>query len=124
MNNTSPSIRPSLYAYSGAANTQKTTGRNSSSGGGVGVSIGAGISVFASVNAAKGSEKGNGTEWTETTTDSGKTVTINSGRDTVLNGAQVNGNRIIADVGHDLLISSQQDTSKYDSKQTSVAAGD
>ncbi|HGE9234374.1 TPA: contact-dependent inhibition effector tRNA nuclease [Escherichia coli] len=113
---------------SGAANTQKTTGRNSSSGGGVGVSIGAGgngagISVFASVNAAKGSEKGNGTEWTETTIDSGKTVTINSGRDTVLNGAQVNGNRIIADVGHDLLISSQQDTSKYDSKQTSVAAG-
>ncbi|ELT9564108.1 hemagglutinin repeat-containing protein, partial [Escherichia coli] len=113
---------------SGAANTQKTTGRNSSSGGGVGVSIGAGgngagISVFASVNAAKGREKGNGTEWTETTIDSGKTVTINSGRDTVLNGAQVNGNRIIADVGHDLLISSQQDTSKYDSKQTSVAAG-
>lgn len=113
---------------SGAANTQKTTGRNSSSGGGVGVSIGAGgngagISVFASVNAAKGSEKGNGTEWTETSIDSGKTVTINSGRDTVLNGAQVNGNRIIADVGHDLLISSQQDTSKYDSKQTSVAAG-
>ncbi|HDK0664104.1 TPA: hemagglutinin repeat-containing protein, partial [Escherichia coli] len=93
----------------------------------VGVSIGAGkgagISAFASVNAAKGREKGNGTEWTETTTDSGKTVTINSGRDTVLNGAQVNGNRIIADVGHDLLISSQQDTSKYDSKQTSVAAG-
>lgn len=112
---------------SGAANTQKTTGRNSSSGGGVGVSIGAGkgagISAFASVNAAKGREKGNGTEWTETTTDSGKTVTINSGRDTVLNGAQVNGSRIIADVGHDLLISSQQDTSKYDSKQTSVAAG-
>ncbi|GDU33495.1 hemagglutinin-related protein [Escherichia coli] len=94
----------------------------------MGVSIGAGgngagISVFASVNATKGSEKGNGTEWTETTIDSGKTVTINSGRDTVLNGAQVNGNRIIADVGHDLLISSQQDTSKYDSKQTSVAAG-
>ncbi|HEI3104631.1 TPA: hemagglutinin repeat-containing protein, partial [Escherichia coli] len=113
---------------SGAANTQKTTGRNSSSSGGVGVSIGAGgngagISVFASVNAAKGSEKGNGTEWTETTIDSGKTVTINSGRDTVLNGAQVNGNRIIADVGHDLLISSQQDSNKYDSKQNSVAAG-
>ncbi|EJW6852097.1 hemagglutinin repeat-containing protein, partial [Escherichia coli] len=113
---------------SGAANTQKTTGRNSSSGGGVGVSIGAGgngagISVFASVNAAKGSEKGNGTEWTETTIDSGKTVTIKSGNDTMLNGAQVNGNKIVADVGHDLLISSQQDSNKYDSKQNSVAAG-
>ncbi|WP_244587494.1 hemagglutinin repeat-containing protein, partial [Escherichia coli] len=43
---------------------------------------------------------------------------IQAGGDTVLNGAQVNGNKIIADVGHDLLISSQQDTSKYDSKQT------
>ncbi|MWL80978.1 hypothetical protein GQM10_27665, partial [Escherichia coli] len=43
--------------------------------------VGAGINVFASVNAAKG----NGAEWTETTLDKGKTVTINSGRDMVLN---------------------------------------
>ncbi|MDA8480879.1 VENN motif pre-toxin domain-containing protein, partial [Citrobacter sp. Awk 4] len=42
---------------------------------------------------------------------------------TVLDGAQVNGNKIVADVGHDLLMRSQQDTNKYDSKQTSVAAG-
>ena len=112
---------------SGAANTQQSSGKNSSSGGGVGVSIGAGkgagISVFANINAAKGKDKGNGTDWTETTVDSGKTVTIKSGNDTVLNGAQVNGNKIVADVGRDLLMSSQQDTSKYDSKQSSVAAG-
>ncbi|GEC66815.1 hemagglutinin-like protein [Raoultella terrigena] len=112
---------------SGAANTQQSSGKNSSSGGGVGVSIGAGkgagISVFANVNAAKGKDNGNGTDWTETTIDSGKTVTIKSGNDTVLNGAQVNGNKIVADVGHDLLMSSQQDTNKYDSKQSSVAAG-
>ncbi|MGN2425918.1 hemagglutinin repeat-containing protein [Klebsiella electrica] len=113
---------------SGAANTQQSSGKNSSSGGGVGVSIGAGgngagISVFANVNAAKGKDKGNGTDWTETTLDSGKTVTIKSGNDTVLNGAQVNGNKIVADVGHDLLMRSQQDNNDYDSKQTSVAAG-
>lgn len=113
---------------SGAANTQQSGGKNSSSGGGVGVSIGAGgngagISVFANVNAAKGKDKGNGTDWTETTLDSGKTVTIKSGNDTVLNGAQVNGNKIVADVGHDLLMRSQQDNNDYDSKQTSVAAG-
>ena len=112
---------------SGAANTQQSSGNNSSSGGGIGVSIGAGkgagISVFANVNAAKGKDKGNGTDWTETTIDSGKTVTIKSGNDTVLNGAQVNGNKIVADVSHDLLMSSQQDSNKYDSKQTSVAAG-
>ena len=112
---------------SGAANTQQSSGKNSSSGGGVGVSIGAGggsagISVFANVNASKGKDKGNGTDWTETTLDSGKTVTIKSGNDTVLNGAQVNGNKIVADVGHDLLMRSQQDNNDYDSKQTSVAA--
>ncbi len=113
---------------SGAANTQKTSGKNSSSGGGIGVSIGAGgsgagISVFANVNAARGKDNGNGTDWTETTIDSGKTVTLKSGHDTVLNGAQVNGDKIVADVGHDLLMRSQQDNSDYDSKQTSVAAG-
>ncbi|WP_420921600.1 hemagglutinin repeat-containing protein [Enterobacter quasiroggenkampii] len=113
---------------SGAANTQKTSGKNSSSGGGIGVSIGAGgngagISVFANVNAAHGKDKGNGTDWTETTIDSGKTVTLKSGHDTVLDGAQVNGNKIVADVGHDLLMRSQQNNSDYDSKQTSVAAG-
>ena len=112
----------------GAANTQKTTGKNSSSGGGVGVSIGGGsggmgISVFANVNASKGNEKGNGTAWTETTLDSGGTVSMTSGRDAILNGAQVNGEKIVADIGRDLLMSSQQDNNDYKSKQTSVAAG-
>ncbi|WP_293545048.1 hemagglutinin repeat-containing protein [Pluralibacter sp.] len=113
---------------SGAANTQQISGKNSSSGGGVGIGIGVGsggwgISVFANGNAASGKEKGRGTEWAETTIDSGKTVTINSGRDTILNGAQVSGDKIIADVGRDLLIRSQQDNNDYDSKQSSVAAG-
>jgi filamentous hemagglutinin len=112
----------------GAANTQQTSGKNSSGGGGVGVSIGggsngAGISIFANVNAAKGKDKGNGTAWSETTLDSGGNVNISSGRDTVLNGAQVSGDRVIADVGRDLLISSQQDSNDYNSKQNSVAAG-
>lgn len=112
----------------GAANTQKSTGKNSSSGGGVGVSIGggsggAGISVFANVNAAKGNEKGNGTSWTETTLDSGGTVSMTSGRDAILNGAQVNGDKIVADIGRDLWMSSQQDSNDFKSKQTSVAAG-
>ncbi len=112
----------------GAANTQQTTGKNSSSGGGVGIGIGVGsggwgISVFANGNSAHGKDKGNGTDWTETTIDSGKTVTIKSGNDTVLDGALVNGNKIVADVGHDLLMRSQQDNNDYDSKQTSVAGG-
>ncbi|WP_447879746.1 hemagglutinin repeat-containing protein, partial [Serratia fonticola] len=62
----------------GAANSQQQTGSNKSSGGeiGIGLSLGkdTGIKVFANVNAGKGSEKGTGTQWTETTIDSGKTL--------------------------------------------------
>lgn len=113
---------------SGVANTQQTTGTNSSSGGGVGVGIGVnadsyGISVFANVNGAKGSEKGNGTAWTETTLDSGGTVSLVSGRDAILNGAQVSGDRVVADIGGDLWMSSAQDSNDYRSKQSSAAAG-
>lgn len=111
-----------------AANMQQTTGKNSSSGGGVGVSFGGGsngggLSVFASINASKGSEKGNGTTWTETTLDAGRNVSIISGHDTTLNGAQVSGEKVTADVGNNLTISSLQDSDRYDSKQSSVAAG-
>jgi filamentous hemagglutinin len=111
-----------------ASNTQQTTGKNSSSGGGVGISFGvgsgsAGLSIFASVNGAKGHEKGNGTVWSETTLDSGGDVSITSGRDTTLSGAQVNGNSIKAEIGRDLTMSSLQDSDNYDSKQTSFGAG-
>ncbi len=111
-----------------AANTQKTTGSNSSSGGGVGVSVGvgqgsAGLSVFANVNAAKGKEKGDGTDWTETTLDSGGKVSLHSGQDASLTGAQVNGNQVTADIGRNLTITSLQDSNHYDSKQGSVSAG-
>ncbi|ARJ40940.1 Contact-dependent inhibition of growth factor CdiA [Pantoea alhagi] len=112
----------------GAASTQQSSGKNSSSGGGVGLSFGvgsgsAGISIFASVNGAKGKESGNGTRWSETTLDSGGNVALNSGRDATLNGAQVTGNKVTADIGRDLTISSQQDSDRYDSKQTSFGAG-
>ncbi|WP_413540348.1 hemagglutinin repeat-containing protein, partial [Cronobacter malonaticus] len=112
----------------GAANTEKTTGTNSSSGGGIGLSFGlnqgsAGISIFANANASKGKEKGNGTTWSETTVDSGGTATLTSGRDTTLNGAQVNGEKVVADVGRNLTIASQQDSNRYNSKQTNVNAG-
>lgn len=108
----------------GAANTQQTTGKNSGSGFGVGVDIStAGISASANANKGNGKENGNGTQWTETTVDSGKTVTLNSGRDTMLNGAQVSGETVTANVGRDLTLSSQQDSDRYDAKQNSVSGG-
>ncbi|GAB2932809.1 hypothetical protein GCM10011328_34940 [Hafnia psychrotolerans] len=112
----------------GAANTQESTGKNSSSGGGVGISFGvgngsAGLSIFASVNGAKGNDKGNGTNWSETTLDSGGNVILSSGRDTSLSGAQVNGEKVTVDAGRDLTITSLQDSDDYKSKQTSFGAG-
>ncbi|WP_077898481.1 contact-dependent inhibition effector tRNA nuclease [Escherichia coli] len=111
-----------------AADTRQTTGKNSSKGGGVGVSFGGGtngggLSIFASINGSKGSEKGSSTTWTETTLDAGKNVSLTSGRDTTLSGAQVSGEKVTADVGNNLTISSLQDSDRYDSRQNSVAAG-
>ncbi|HAW1183285.1 TPA: hypothetical protein JLL85_004870, partial [Escherichia coli] len=69
------------------------------------------------INGSKGSEKGNGTTWTETTLDAGKNVSLTSGRDTTLSGAQVSGEKVKADVGNNLTISSLQDSDRYDSRQ-------
>ncbi|EPT1488434.1 contact-dependent inhibition effector tRNA nuclease [Escherichia coli] len=111
-----------------AAGTRQTTGKNSSRGGGVGVSFGGGtngggLSIFAGINGSEGRDKGNGTTWTETTLDAGKNVSLTSGRDTTLSGAQVSGEKVTADVGNNLTISSLQDSDRYDSRQNSVAAG-
>ncbi|GLY63166.1 hypothetical protein Pcaca05_40230 [Pectobacterium carotovorum subsp. carotovorum] len=111
-----------------ARNSEDISGKNSSSGGNIGISLGlsngsAGLSIFANVNAAKGRETGTGNSWSETTVDAGNHVTLKSERDTRLIGAQVNGERIDVDAGRDLLLQSQQDSERYDSKQTSVAAG-
>ncbi|GAA2307186.1 hemagglutinin repeat-containing protein [Glycomyces scopariae] len=107
--------------------TQKTDGSNSSRGGSVGVSVGvgqnSGVSVFANANKGQGRESGNGTTWNETTVDSGGSVTLHSGRDTTLAGAQVSGEKITADVGGNLTLGSRQDSDRYDAKQSSVSGG-
>ncbi|WKA60627.1 hemagglutinin repeat-containing protein [Pectobacterium aroidearum] len=111
-----------------ARNSEDIRGKNSSSGGNIGVSLGlsngsAGLSIFANVNAAKGRETGTGNTWSETTVDAGNHVTLKSERDTRLTGAQVNGERIDVDAGRNLLLQSQQDSDRYDSSQVSGSAG-
>ncbi|MEF9675809.1 hemagglutinin repeat-containing protein [Pectobacterium aroidearum] len=111
-----------------AQNTQLQTGKNSSSGGGVGVSIGAGqggagISVFANASKGSGNENGDGLTHTETTVDAGNKLTVNSGRDTTLRGAQLNADQVVANVGRNLTLQSEQDVNNYDSKQKNSSAG-
>ncbi|MEN4124511.1 hemagglutinin repeat-containing protein [Serratia marcescens] len=111
-----------------AQNSESTVGKNSSKGGNVGVGIGAGsggygISVSAGVNAGKGHENGNGLTHTETTLDAGSNLSLTSGRDTTLTGAQASGEKVTVDVGRDLTLQSEQDSDRYDAKQQNVSAG-
>ena len=99
-------------------------GKNETKGSSIGVGFGTdGFSVNASVNQGKGFEKGNSQFYTDTEVNAGKQLTLSSGKDTTLTGAQVNGETVKANVGGDLTLSSQQMTDKYDSKQTSSSAG-
>ncbi|WP_145553849.1 hemagglutinin repeat-containing protein, partial [Yersinia bercovieri] len=72
-------------------------------------SSGGGLSIFANANKGQGKEHGDGTFWSETQIDTGGTLSLHSGRDTALIGAQASGETVKVDVGRDLLLQSQQD---------------
>ncbi|KGQ65460.1 hemagglutinin repeat-containing protein [Gallibacterium anatis] len=90
--------------------------------------------VFAGVNGGspgfgvEGSvQKGQGHENSDTitqrnTTVNGQTVNLRSGEDTTLKGAVVTGDKVNVEVGNNLVIESQQDTQRYDSKQKQAGA--
>ncbi|MEX3019738.1 hemagglutinin repeat-containing protein [Kluyvera sp. STS39-E] len=109
-----------------ANNSQTVDGKNSSKGSAVGVGITAGSGGFgwnvnASASKGSGFEKGNSQYYTDTQVNAGKTLTINSGKDTTLAGAQASGETVKATVGGNLTLSSQQATDAYDSKQKDVS---
>ncbi|WP_257967287.1 hemagglutinin repeat-containing protein, partial [Klebsiella aerogenes] len=111
-----------------AENASTLSGKNESHGSsfGVGINFGQGangLTVSASANAGKGHEKGNSLTHNETTLSAGERVTIVSGRDTTLTGAQVSGHQVTMDVGRNLTLSSEQDSDNYDSKQRSGSVG-
>ena len=108
--------------------TERSRGTNSSSGGSVGVGIGAGaggwgINVSASINKGSGHENSDSLAHNETQVTAGNRVTLVSGRDTTLTGAQVSGGSIKADVGRNLTLTSEQDSATYDVQQKNTSAG-
>ncbi|MBJ2065020.1 hemagglutinin repeat-containing protein [Serratia odorifera] len=111
-----------------AQNSESTVGKNSSQGGNIGVGIGVGsggwgISVSAGINAGKGHERGNGLTHSETTLDAGSTLSLSSGRDTRLQGAQASGDKVTVEAGRDLTLQSEQDSDRYDARQQNISAG-
>lgn len=115
-----------------AQNTSQQSRKNKSSSASLGVSVNlglaGGVGVTAGLTSGKGNTIGNGTTWTETQIQSGHqqgdTVTLNSGKDTNLIGAQVSGNQIQANVGTsgtgNLNIQSLQDSDHYKGKQSNT----
>lgn len=98
--------------------------KNKSQSGEVGITLGseAGFGIYVSAAMAKGKGRGNGTSHDEAVIGGLRgTTTFISGGDTIGKGAQIIGNRVIGQVGGDLLLQSQQDTNEYHRKD--VAAG-
>nr|WP_257722047.1 hemagglutinin repeat-containing protein [Janthinobacterium sp. B9-8] len=101
--------------------------KNSSSSWGAGVAItmgqgGGSYGVTANGSLSRGQADGKDTAQQNSHINAGKILTLESGNGTRVEGAVVSGNKIIADIGGDLKLASRQDTSQFDSKQSSVSA--
>ncbi|WP_415869056.1 hemagglutinin repeat-containing protein [Burkholderia ubonensis] len=108
-----------------AKDTSQQSSSNSSSSGsiGVGAAFGGqqnGFTLELGASTAHGHANGNSVTNRDTQITASDTLSVTSGRDTNLRGAEVSGNTVNASVGRDLNIASQQDTSTYDSKQSSA----
>ncbi|CAB3648220.1 hemagglutinin repeat-containing protein [Achromobacter dolens] len=108
--------------------TEVSTNKNSGWKVGVGIGVsdsgsGGGINIFASGYVGSGNAKGNGTTYRETQVSARDNLTLISGRDTVLEGAQARADSIRADIGRNLILASQQDSDRYDAKQKQANAG-
>jgi hypothetical protein len=68
---------------------------------------------------ARGKSNGTETIWDNTLVTASDTLTLVSGNDTILRGAQLAGETVKLDVGGDLLIETLQDVTDYTSKQHS-----
>jgi len=105
--------------------TQDTTGKNSSSGWSLGMTVGLDsgtVSGGVSINGGKGSNRGDGITNNESIIDARDTLTIISGGDTNIIGSQVYGDTVEMSVGEDLNIVSLQDTDNYRDKQKNWSA--
>jgi len=112
-------------------NTQTSTNSSSSASVGLSYNTMTGLAVTASASQGKGNANGTDVSYTNTKViagnQSGDKATIQSGTDTNLIGAEVQGNQVIANVGTsglgNLNIQSLQDISTYNSKQNSAGIG-
>jgi filamentous hemagglutinin len=108
----------------GAAGNDHVSDEHRRSGGGeVGITVGSeGFGVYASVSLGKGNLDREGTRQQEAYLYAGRDLNFESGRDTTLAGAQLEGENVNGQVGRDLTVSSVPDTGKVKGKEYDVSA--
>jgi filamentous hemagglutinin len=107
-----------------ASNRQKVNSKNASQGLSMGIGYGTdGWSANVGANKSQGFEKGNSQFFTDSQLNAGQQLTIESGQDTKLTGAQVSGETVKVDVGGNLRLTSQQLIDKYAAQQTRSSLG-
>ena len=111
-----------------AENTASQHSTNKSSGAsiGIGFAIGGqqnGFTLDFAASQARGNADGDDVTYSNTHVSAGNVVKVISGGDTNIKGGVITGKTVQADVGGDLNVESLQDSSKYDSKQSSSGVG-
>ncbi|EIL87139.1 hemagglutinin-related protein, partial [Rhodanobacter fulvus Jip2] len=111
----------------GQDTTDRDSANHSSSASiGVGFALGGeqnGFTIELAAAAARGKGNGDSTTNHVTSVNAGDTLSLTSGRDTTLEGAQAYGNTILADIGRSLSLTSTQDTDHYKETYQSASAG-
>lgn len=110
-----------------AQSTSSERSSNTSSGGSIGLGLalgtnGFGLSADIAAQMARGNGNGDSISYMESVIAASNNLSLSSGGDTTLKGAQASGEKITASVGGNLNLESQQDSSHYNSQQTSVGA--
>ncbi|WP_392397933.1 hemagglutinin repeat-containing protein [Ralstonia mojiangensis] len=107
-----------------STDTDSTRSTNESKSASFGVSYGTGgFGVSASMSKAHGDANSDAQTQNNTHINASDTVTIVSGGDTNIVGANVNANKVLADIGGNLNVASTQDTSHSTSHQESTSGG-
>ncbi|MCU6498322.1 hemagglutinin repeat-containing protein [Rugamonas sp. A1-17] len=103
--------------------SQHSTNSSSSSSIGIGFGIGGtsnGFTIDLAVSQARGKADGDDVGYTNSHVTAGSQVNVHSGGDTTLKGGVIAAPTVVADIGGNLNIESLQDSSKYNSKQSSA----
>lgn len=114
------------FLSSQSSNQQDGAHKSGSGSVGVGFGLGGsqnGFTIELAASAAQGRMQGNGTTHQATQVEAGNQLSLTSGRDTTLQGAQAMGDSVLADIGRDLTLTSSQDRQYYDQKDQNGGFG-